>query len=815
MRRSRWAVTSLVAIAGLGLYQPAPGADEGPRPQGKADEKAKVQSGAGATAPAAARASDWRSKLAEFFRQPGDDPPRASVPLRPATLEDRRRLDATRLYTAARAMEDRGLWSDAVSLLQDASKLDPDSVAIARRLAKIYIGALGRPDLAVQYGRRVLSMEPGDTETLSKLVAFYTKGAEPESAESLLKEVLANPKLPAHAPGRLVAEFELGRLYSTRLKQMDKAADAFASVIQDLDDKSANRLSPAEMARILGNDPSSAYLNFGMIFLAARRDDLVVKALERGLIYDEDNPQIALLLAEALQRLHKPDRALELVNRVIRRQPQGVEAYDLMSKVLKAMGREKDITARLEEAARRDSENVPLQYVLADRYRETGQVDKAEALYKALLSKQPTPLTYRALAASLLKRKKAGDLLKVFCDAWTRPETKAAILPQAQAVAQDDAMTDATLDAGIERLSAKPPTLPPHAFKVLAAIAVAEGGVLKPRRLEKVLKLQQIELAESPSALVYREIADTQRRLGRYSDSVATIEEMLAKYPAERSVVTLIFLADSQRRAGNVNAARASLAEAQKLNARDPESLVRLAYGFRDVGRIDDAVRIIRDVARREPNNPIYDLTLAEMLARFGRNEDAVKIYEDVLKRFGDNDDVIKLARGGLSGAYVNMGNYPKGEAELEMLLQRNPDEAGPNNDLGYLYAEQGKNLEKAEEMIQKALKEDPDNAAYLDSMGWVLFKRGKYKEALEAMKKAAERMLVERPEPDNTILEHLGDVYFQLQDVTHAEDSWRRALKVAEEAVPPDKRAGEIRKKLEALKKVGPKPRASASPSP
>ena len=91
------------------------------------------------------------------------------------------------------------------------------------------------------------------------------------------------------------------------------------------------------------------------------------------------------------------------------------------------------------------------------------------------------------------------------------------------------------------------------------------------------------------------------------------------------------------------------------------------------------------------------------------------------------------------------MGDYAKGEAELEILLQRNPDEAGPNNDLGYLYAEQGKNLEKAEAMIRKALQEEPENSAYLDSLGWVLFKRGKVKEALETLKKAAERMKAER----------------------------------------------------------------------
>ena len=41
--------------------------------------------------------------LSEFFAQPGDDPPRAFVPLRPSTTDDRRRLDVVRLYSTGRA----------------------------------------------------------------------------------------------------------------------------------------------------------------------------------------------------------------------------------------------------------------------------------------------------------------------------------------------------------------------------------------------------------------------------------------------------------------------------------------------------------------------------------------------------------------------------------------------------------------------------------------------------------------------------------------------------------------------------------------
>ena len=307
IRLVRVTLTSLALLAGLGLSPPSGAAADEPAKQAPAGNQAGKDAAAGK--PDAKTSNDLgpansRAGASLFFAQPGDDPARPFVPLRASTVDDRRRLEVVRLYSAARALEDRRAWTDAVSLLQEALKLDPGSIAVARRLSRIYVGALGRPDLALEYGKRVLAIEPGDTETLTHLVDYYRKN-DPAGAVGLLNEVLANPRLDAHAPGRLLAEFELGKLYSGRLHQTDKAADAFAKVLEALDDKSANRLSPADQFRVLGDDPAMAYLNFGLVFLAAKRYELAVKALERGLVYDEDNSQISLApgrdLAQAQQ----------------------------------------------------------------------------------------------------------------------------------------------------------------------------------------------------------------------------------------------------------------------------------------------------------------------------------------------------------------------------------------------------------------------------------------------------------------------------------------------------------------------------------
>ena len=65
---------------------------------------------------------------------------------------------------------------------------------------------------------------------------------------------------------------------------------------------------------------------------------------------------------------------------------------------------------------------------------------------------------------------------------------------------------------------------------------------------------------------------------------------------------------------------------------------------------------------------------------------------------------IVRQAQYSLSNIYVLKGEIRRGEEILEAIYQDDPDEKEVNNDLGYLYADQGKNLEQAESMIRKAL---------------------------------------------------------------------------------------------------------------
>ena len=117
--------------------------------------------------------------------------------------------------------------------------------------------ALGRPELAVEYGKSVLAVDPGDTETITRLVDYYTKQERPRGAEALLKEVLANPKLDAARAGPAARRVRAGQA----LRRPAQADRQGGRRLRQGRRPASTRRRPtgsrrADQARILGDDPA-------------------------------------------------------------------------------------------------------------------------------------------------------------------------------------------------------------------------------------------------------------------------------------------------------------------------------------------------------------------------------------------------------------------------------------------------------------------------------------------------------------------------------------------------------------------------------
>jgi tetratricopeptide (TPR) repeat protein len=799
---SRWFVftIALILVAGQSPSQgqdtkkepakpaPAPAATSAPAP---VPAKPEAPQNKDSAKPEAKPAPAAKPTPADFALQ-NEDPPALFVPKTPRTVADQKKLEALRLYTEARSLEDNRQLSQAITVLEKALASDPESLPILKRLTRLSL-ALGRTDKSVEYSRKVLALEPSDSETVVRLVDFYkTRKRDNAKAEALLKEVLANPKLDKSSSAAVLLEYEQAKLFAMTQK-FETAASSLARVLDALDNKNGLKLTADDTKRILGNDEAQAYFQFGMIFLAAKKLDLAISAFQHGLSYDKDDPQLTFALAETFLEANRSEEALALLEQNLKGPGASKQVYALLIQVLTKLKREKEIIPRLEEAFKADPRNAPLSYALAERYRAAGQGEKADNLLKSLIDTEPGLQGFSSLFASLLKDKKSEDLIQLLVKVSVRMRREDAIVPQIQALIADPVYTDKVLDTGLTMLAANPSKLDRSGWFILLRIATTA------KKLDKVVALLRWSLKIEQDPMVWRELARTLSDQSKFSEAEAELEAMMKQLPKEKNQPTLLFLAQIRVRAHKEAAAIAVLNELLKEAPEDPDVLRLLAYAMQQNGQVDQAVAKLKDALKKSPGNIDLIRSLAGVYQQSGKSQENIEFLKGVLERDPNNDELVKFARANLSIAYTSLGDYAKGEAELEILFAKEPNDPGVNNDLGYLYTEQGKNLEKAESMIRKAVADEPDNSSYLDSLGWVLFKRGKIKEAIAPLEKALEHLVAD----DATVHEHLGDVYFAAKERAKAKAAWEKAEKIASAAKPVDKRLSEIRKKLESLKSL------------
>ncbi len=250
-----------------------------------------------------------------------------------------------------------------------------------------------------------------------------------------------------------------------------------------------------------------------------------------------------------------------------------------------------------------------------------------------------------------------------------------------------------------------------------------------------------------------------------------------------------------------------------------PAVLRQMVLVMAKEGKTDKASDLIDKIIQAQPDNPLNLMAKGEFLHAIDKPAEAVKAYEDaidLIKKDDDltkeeKDDFISGIRYTLSGLHIDLNDVDKATDDLKELLEKEPDNPGYNNDLGYIWADHDMNLPESEKMIRKAIEEekkqrlkaDPDmkpedvkdNASYLDSLGWVLFKEKKYKEALGPLEEA-----VKDPDAQSIeIYDHLAEVQLANGDKTAAVATWKKGLELPAETKREKQKKVEVEKKLKA----------------
>jgi tetratricopeptide (TPR) repeat protein len=709
------------------------------------------------------------------------------------TAEEKKERKALELYADGLLYEHEDRLLEAKKAFEDAVELNPRAGPVFKVLVPVYL-ALDRGADALQATRKVLDLDPADYETWFLYARQLRARSQQQEAIAALRRGVACPKAREDRPDLCQQMYqELGTLFEAA-KDYEQAAAAFAEAVKILDHPDA-LLEVGDFDRDEAQARAAeAYEHVGQIWIQAGKFDKAAAAFRMA---QARSPNGAARLSYNLAQVHNKQgnsaEALAQLDTYLRLGPQAREPYELKISLLEKLGRKEEVIPWLEKASAQDKRNLGLKLLLARTCAGARMSAKAEAVYQDLAEHSPSAEVYRGLFRLLLDRRQGGSLqaLTLLDSTLEKARKQAKGLAGDPAPAQARAMLAALRDdpdlagqllkAAAARLDGGP-EMQQQTLTLMAAIA--DRG----KHLDEAERFYHQALrgvTPQTEALVYSGLLRILWKAHKYEEVVAVCQGGLKTAQATNRV---LFHSDLAR------------------------ALARLGKMDEAVTQADEAVRLAADADRLMLRH-----LRVRILVQAGRLDRALTECQALVKDVREPGDILD-AHYLLSHVYSSAGNFPKAEEQLQWMLKADAANATACNDLGYLWADQGKNLDEAEKLIRKALEldreqrrakpgasadDDQDNAAYVDSLGWILFRRGRFEEARKELERA-----VTLPDGDDPVLwDHLGDACVRLNLEERAREAWRRAQRLYEQERRPDRdqRYQDLRHKLQLLERKTP----------
>lgn len=681
------------------------------------------------------------------------------APEEPRTEDERNRLDALAMFSAARMLELQEDYAAALRLYQRALRCDLEGAAIVRAIVPLAV-RLGRNDQANRYAIKAAELEDADPELLRRLSSHLIQTGDWQRALALYEKAEASGGDDEPTAGDVLLQMQMGRLYHLA-DEHEKAADCFTEVLEAIEQPERFGLNAAQKKALLG-ERQAAYALIGEALILADRPERAAAVFQKSHEADPNEGLLNYNLARVDLAMGKPEAALSKLQAYFDEEAagQGLAPYQLLREILDKLDREDELLARLEELHAGDPENVPLAYFLAGEYHRQEQFDDAEPLYVELAEKAPTIVAYGSLIDIYRKTERPDAMLRVLGEAAEKNAALELIEAEDRALSDDTELVAALVATARDRLEADPDQFGYGPRLAAAQLALAAGQndaageffdlaiEAKPDQAAKLLLVWGLGLLDrdeyEPAAAVFQRGVD-------------------GETPADKVPMFYYYLAVSLEMAGHTDRSLAAAGKAIELKDDTPLFFSRKAWIFYHSDRYKEAGKAYGELIER------FDSEYGSSLVR----------------------RVLRESRLALSHLCVLQEDLSQAEEWLEQVLDEFPDDTSAMNDLGYLWADADKNIHRAHRMVRRAVEAEPDNAAYLDSLGWVLFRMGRLEEAVAELEKAAAL------QTDPVIFEHLGDSYHQSGRPDKAKEAWGRSVEAFQEAEDADG-AKRVRKKID-----------------
>lgn len=675
-----------------------------------------------------AKYGEARFELAKAFEQSGN-PQAAREYIRAADLLPGRadvQIKAATLLIAGQQFEQARKHADL------AVKADPASVE-AQVLRAHTLAGLKDVDGALAELQRATDSAPGDFRPLASIGAIEAATGKLAEAEAAFKKAVdADPKSPQ-------ARLALAYFYWSS-NRTGEAEQMISSVLAaNPDDVTGNRMiallymatgrvkeAEAPLRRLADKKDHRAALVLGDVYLTTGRDADARRTYE-ALRGEAAFREMAVIRLAGLDfRTGRRKEAHTLLDAELAQSAKSVRLLTLKTQMLSAEGRRDEALDAARKAVAADAQSADAQYVLGFAEAEKRNAEAATTAYKEALRLNPSMTAAQVELSRLLLFSGETDQALQLAQSAVKaaPQNAQARLTLARALLQKGDIRAAEADANM-LVKVLPNAAAVHALlgRVLLARSDVNGAM---RAFDRALELNPAE----PEALTGRLSIDLSRK--RPQDARGRVEKAMAAAPTSSEV--LVTAARFERVDGNMSTAEKHLRRAIELEPSNLAAYNQLVSLYFSQNRLDEGKRELQEVVRLKPDSVPARTMIGIIEQVQGRTDEAVKVYDAILK---DTSNAAVAA-----------------------------------NNLAYIYADRGQNLDLAVQLAQTAKSQLPEHPDVSDTLGWAYYKRGMPELAIKPLEFSVQK------DPKNAMyLVHLGLAYAKAGRADKARPTLTQAL--------------------------------------
>jgi tetratricopeptide (TPR) repeat protein len=226
-------------------------------------------------------------------------------------------------------------FPQAIDVLKDAIKANPNNAEPYQQLAFIYLKYLKKTDQAIDYANRAIALNPGDAEGYQRLVEIEVAAGQEKKALEVLDRAA---KVRSNDPAFWM---RLGKLYMAILFKSDSQPKP-----DEL--KKTNEIFK-KAADHAGDDPA-VLKEIADYYAASEQLKEAIPLYLRALELQPDDANAREKLATGFILTNQREKAVEMLEQIIKEHPEKYQSYDLLAQVLDDEARSLQRANRIEEA---------------------------------------------------------------------------------------------------------------------------------------------------------------------------------------------------------------------------------------------------------------------------------------------------------------------------------------------------------------------------------------------------------------------------------------------------------------------------------